>query len=143
MRMAQDNLINELSYEDLCSGIPILMLHGFAGTARAHFGPLIEILALDARIIAPDLRGHGGSAKLHRCFDTRLFHTDADDLLNLIDWLGLNRLNIIGYSDGGEIAIILAAQLGSRVLSLIVWGVSGCVPPSAVVDVYADPERRI
>lgn len=143
MGMVQDNPKSELFYEDLGSGTPVLMLHGFAGTARAHFGPLIDRLALDARVIAPDLRGHGGSAYLIRGFDAKLFHTDADDLLRLIDRLGLDRLNLIGYSDGGEIAIILAARLGSRARSLTVWSVSGRVPASAIIRVYADPERHI
>jgi valacyclovir hydrolase len=141
--MVQDYLKNELFYEDTGNGLPVLLLHGFAGTGRAHFGNLIDTLAIHARVIAPDLRGYGGSAHLPRRFDTKIFHTDAQDLLALIDSLGLAELNIIGYSDGGETAIILAAWLGSRVRSLILWGVSGEVPPFAVINVYADPERFI
>lgn len=141
--MIQDNLKSALYYEDLGSGEPVLILHGLAGTARAHFGPMIDELALEARVIAPDLPGHGSSAHLPRSFDTKLFHTDVERLLRLIDKLSLARLNIIGYSDGGEIAIILAARLGPRVRSLIIWGVSGRIPPLAVINTFAHPEGRI
>ena len=132
-----------LAYEALGSGAPVLLIHGFAGTAREHFAPLIAALEPDYRIIAPDLSGQGRSASIPRQVDTRLHHHDADDLLALIERLGLAEVNLIGYSDGAETAIILAAQLGARARSLTIWGVSGRVPPEPIVAVYADPEARI
>lgn len=132
-----------LAYDDIGSGAPVLLIHGFAGTARAHFAPLIEALASDYRVIAPDLSGHGRSAAIPRRVDTRLHHHDADDLLALIETLGLDHVNLIGYSDGGETAIILAALLGKRARCMIVWGVSGRVPPESVVALYAAPAERI
>lgn len=142
-RMVQDDLTGALHYEERGSGVPILVLHGFAGTARAHFGPIIEELASSGRVIAPDLPGHGGSRHLPRSFDATFFQSDAECLLHFVDQLSLEKFHLIGYSDGGEIAIILAARLGARVRSLIVWGVSGRVPPPAVVDVFAHPAERI
>ncbi len=134
-----------LAYEDL--GAParpaVLLIHGFAGTARAHFAPLIAALTPDFRVIAPDLSGQGRSASVARQVDARLHHHDADDLLALLDHLALERVHLIGYSDGGEAAIILAARLGERARSMTVWGVSGRVPPERIVAVYADPEHRI
>ncbi len=132
-----------LAYEDIGSGAPVLLIHGFAGTARAHFAALIAALEPEYRIIAPDLSGHGHSVGVPRQVDARLHHHDAADLLALVERLGLAEVNLIGYSDGAETAIILAALLGSRARSLIIWGVSGRVPPQPVVAVYADPEARI
>lgn len=132
-----------LAYEDLGSGAPVLLIHGFAGTARAHFAPLVAALEPEYRVIAPDLSGHGRSAATPRAVDARLHHHDADDLLALIERLALPAVNLIGYSDGAETAIILAALLGSRARSLTAWGVSGRVPPAPVVALYADPETRI
>lgn len=123
--------------------MPVILIHGFAGTARAHFTPLIQALATDYRVIAPDLSGHGRSAAIPRQVDARLHHHDADDLLALIETLGLEQVNLIGYSDGAETAIILAAMLGARARSMIIWGVSGRVPPQSVVALYAAPSVRI
>lgn len=142
-RMLQDDLTGALHYEEFGSGVPILVLHGFAGTARAHFGSIIEELAVYGRVIAPDLPGHGSSRSLPRSLDATLLHRDAEHLHRLVAGLSLETLHLIGYSDGGEIAIILAARLGARVRSLTVWGVSGRVPPPAVIDVFAYPEKRI
>lgn len=132
-----------LTYDDIGSGAPVVLIHGFAGTAREHFTSLIEALAPDYRLIAPDLSGHGRSAAIPRQVDTRLHHHDAADLLALIDTLELDHVNLIGYSDGGETAIILAALLGERARSMVIWGVSGRTPPAPVVALYAEPAARI
>jgi len=143
LRVGRNDPSGGLFYEDLGSGVPVLLVHGFAGTARAHFGPLIDALTAEYRVIAPDLRGHGRSSGLPRRFDAAMYHTDAADLRALIDRLNPGAVHVIGYSDGGETAIILAAQLGTQARSLTVWGVSGRVPPAEVVALYADPERHL
>lgn len=134
-----------LAYEDL--GDPahpaVLLIHGFAGTAREHFTPLIAALAPEYRVIAPDLSGQGRSAAVPRQVDARLHHHDASDLIALLDHLGVDRVHLIGYSDGGEEAIILAGRIGARALSLTAWGVSGRVPPTSAVALFADPPNRI
>lgn len=132
-----------LAYEDLGAGQPVLLIHGFAGAARAHFAPLIEALTPEYRVIAPDLSGHGRSVGIPRAVDTRLHTHDADDLLALVDSLSLDQVNLIGYSDGAETAIILAARLGERARSMIIWGVSGRVPPARIVALFAAPAERI
>ncbi len=121
----------------------MLLIHGFAGTARAHFTPLIDALESEYRLIAPDLSGHGRSATVPRQADARLHHHDADDLLALVERLELAEVNLIGYSDGAETAIILAALLGARARGMTIWGVSGRVPPAPAVALYADPQQRI
>ncbi|HZC04840.1 MAG TPA: alpha/beta fold hydrolase [Ktedonobacterales bacterium] len=135
-----------LAHEDTGSGAPVLLIHGFAGTARTHFAPLIAALEPEYRVIAPDLSGHGASATIERQVDARLHHHDAADLLALLEHLGLcetRQINLIGYSDGAETAIILAALLGERARGMTIWGVSGRTPPQPIVTLYADPEARI
>jgi valacyclovir hydrolase len=121
----------------------VLLIHGFAGAARAHFAPLIAALEPDYRIIAPDLSGQGRSASIPRVVDARLHQRDADDLMALLDHLNIDHPHLVGYSDGGEEAIILAGRLGARARSVTAWGVSGRVPPERIVALYADPARRI
>jgi pimeloyl-ACP methyl ester carboxylesterase len=125
-------------------GPAVLLIHGMAGSGLAHFGPLLEPLAeLGFQLLAPDLRGHGGSRALAPHSGPTLFAAHVADLLGLIERRGLRRCHLIGYSDGGEIALQLAAQLGHRAGSLCIWGVSGRVPPPSVVALYADPARQI
>jgi valacyclovir hydrolase len=133
-----------LAYEDAGSGPVVLLIHGMAGTARAHLGPLMDALQAEYRIIAPDLRGCGRSAALGpRQEGDGWFAGDVDDLVALLDALKIDRVHVVGYSDGGEVALLLEARLGARARSAAVWGVSGQVPPPGVLAVYAEPEQRI
>ena len=141
--MVRDSASAEVGYDDLGSGDVVVLLHGFAGTAHAHFDPLIEALAPTYRILAPDLRGYGRSASLERTSDTEMFRRDARDVQAILDNIAAPFAHIIGFSDGAETGIILASQLGARARSLTLWGVSGRIPPPEVVSLYAEPETRI
>ena len=126
------------------AGPAVLLIHGMAGTGQTHFAPLFDQLtSIGHHLVVPDLRGHGGSRVLRPHAGAGLFAAYVDDLLELIEQRGLASCHLIGYSDGGEIALQLAARLGLRASSLCIWGASGRVPPPAVVALYADPERRI
>lgn len=129
-----------LAYEEFGRGTPVLLLHGLAGTARAHFDPLIAELSAHHRVIAPDLRGHGGSRDLLLPNDETLYTTHVEDVARLIERLNLSGLRLIGYSDGGEVAIMVAARLSRRVHSICLWGVSGRIPPPEIVEFYAHAE---
>ena len=142
-RIVRDSASAEVAYDDLGSGEVVVLLHGFAGTAHAHFDPLIEALTPTYRIIAPDLRGYGRSARLARMPDTEMFRRDARDVQAILDDIAAPFAHIVGFSDGAEAGIILASQLGTRARSLTVWGVSGRIPPPEVVSLYAEPETRI
>jgi len=129
-----------LSYNTFGGGTPVLLIHGFAGTAQSHFERLISELASQYLVVAPDLRGHGGSRHLALACSELYFETHVKDIERLIAELKLGAVHLIGYSDGGEIAIKLAARLGDKALSFCVWGVSGIIPPDQIVDRYADAE---
>lgn len=58
MRINSNNLV--LDYSDNGSGIPLLLIHGYP-LSRALWAPQITGLVDAARVLAPDLRGHGGS----------------------------------------------------------------------------------
>ncbi len=132
-----------LNYDESGAGQPLLLIHGLAGTGQSHFAPLIAALRDQRRVIVPDLRGHGRSAALPLPRDASWFSVHVADLLQLVDALRLEQVDIVGYSDGAEIALLLAAALGVRARSVTAWGISGQVPPPAVVSIYADPARSI
>jgi pimeloyl-ACP methyl ester carboxylesterase len=112
---ADVNGIN-LYYETHGSGRPLILLHGGLGSGEM-FGPILPILAAARQVIAPDLQGHGRTADIDRPLDIRLM---ADDIAALIDHLGLDRPDVMGYSLGGGVAFQTAVRHPERVGRLVV-----------------------
>lgn len=123
-----------LAYSDEGVGSPILLMHGFTGTARSHFAGLIDILRVDYRVIAPDLRGYGASQPPGRDFPPDFYRRDADDMAALIDTLGIGPVTVLGFSDGGESALLLAAQRPDLVRAVLAWGVAGVIAPAMLAQ---------
>jgi 3-oxoadipate enol-lactonase len=92
-----------LRYLDRGQGPVLLLVHGL-GASHADWQPQWEVLADTFRLIAPDLRGHGGSTRSGP-FSVERF---ASDLLQLLEALNINRLNIAGHSMGGAVAMQMA-----------------------------------
>jgi pimeloyl-ACP methyl ester carboxylesterase len=112
---AEVNGIN-LYYELHGTGEPLVLLHGGLG-ASEMFGPALERLAEGHRVIAVDLQGHGRTADVDR--PIRL-ETMAEDIAALMDHLGIERVDAVGYSLGGGVAFQLAVRHPDRVRRLVV-----------------------
>jgi len=121
-----------LAYLDEGHHRPLVMLHGFSGTAHSHLDTLVDEFRPDYRVLAPDLRGYGASRPPGRDFPLNFIERDADDVAALLDALGCNSSAVLGFSDGGEAALVLAAKRPDLVRGLVVWGAFGQVPPSVV-----------
>lgn len=119
-----------LHYEDVGTGQPVVAIHGFLGTARSHLGGVIDWLSQDWRVIAPTLRGYGQSLPKPRDFPFDFLRRDARDVLALMDALAIERAHLLGYSDGGEVALIAAGMEPARFISTVVWGAVGYYGPS-------------
>lgn len=104
---------------------PVLVMHGFPGTAVGHMHVVIEALRQDRRVIAPDLRGYGASRPPQRDFPVDFYQRDADDMAALLDALGLRDLFVVGYSDGAESALLLASRRPDLVHAVFAWGACG------------------
>ena len=104
-----------LYYETHGSGRPLVLLHGGLGSGEM-FGPIIPALADHHRVIVPDLQGHGRAADIDRPIDTRLM---ADDIAVLIDHLGLDHPDVVGYSLGGGVAFFTASRYPAKVRRLV------------------------
>ncbi len=111
---ADVNGIN-LYYEIHGSGRPLILLHGGLGSGEM-FGPVIQKLAANHQVIAVDLQGHGRTADIDRPLDVRLM---ADDIAALIDHLGIDKPDIVGYSLGGGVAFFTAVRHPDKVGKLV------------------------
>ena len=103
---------------------PIVLVHGFASTKEVNWdGPswVGTLTRAGRRVIALDNRGHGQSAKL---YDPDEYCTEkmADDVRALLDHLGLQRADVMGYSMGARISAFLAFAHPERVRALILGG---------------------
>jgi pimeloyl-ACP methyl ester carboxylesterase len=111
---AEVNGIN-LYFETLGTGRPLILLHGGLGSGEM-FGPILPALAEQHQVIAVDLQGHGRTADIDRPIDIRLM---ADDIAALIDPLGLDKPDVVGYSLGGGVAFFTAVKYPEKVGRLV------------------------
>src|SRR4249920_1079939 len=111
---AEVNGLN-MYFETLGSGRPLILLHGGLGSGEM-FGPVLPVLAEHHQVITPDLQGHGRTADIDRPIDIRLM---ADDIAALIDHLGLEQPDIVGYSLGGGVALQTAVKYPAKVRRLV------------------------
>jgi pimeloyl-ACP methyl ester carboxylesterase len=115
-----------LYYETHGAGRPLILLHGGL-MSNETFGPVLPQLAERHQVIAPDLQGHGRTADIDRPIDVRLM---ADDIAALIDHLGLEKPDVVGYSLGGGVALHTAAKYPAKVRRLV--AVSANIRPDAI-----------
>ncbi|MGN6324596.1 alpha/beta fold hydrolase [Pseudolysinimonas sp.] len=113
------------------SAPPVLATHGITASHLA-WSRLAEALP-DRRIIAPDLRGRGGSAGLPGPWGMA---THAADMVRLLDGLGLDRVRLVGHSMGAFVAAATAARLGERATGVLLvdGGVPFAAPPGLDLD---------
>jgi len=115
----------ELAYLDEGEGDPIVLVHGFASNKEVNWVQTNWIATLTQagrRAIALDNRGHGQSTKLYDPEEYRISKM-AEDARALLDHLGLQQADVMGYSMGARIAAFLAAQHPRRVRSAILGGI--------------------
>jgi pimeloyl-ACP methyl ester carboxylesterase len=91
----------EMYYEIHGTGEPLILLHGGVG-AIEMFGEVLPLLAQGRQVIAADLQAHGRTADIDRPLR---FESMADDIRTLIEHLGLEEADVMGYSLGGGVAL--------------------------------------
>lgn len=110
----------ELFYTKTGGGPTLLLLHG-NGEDSTYFVHQVEEFSRDFTVYAIDTRGHGKSPRGTAPFTISQF---ADDLLAFMDQQGLPQADILGFSDGGNIALTFALRHPDRVRRLILNGVN-------------------
>ena len=114
-----------IAYLDEGEGEPIVLVHGFASTKNVNWVYptwVSELKKNGYRVIALDNRGHGDSAKLYDPADYTI-PIMAGDIVALMDHLGIERADIMGYSLGGRMAAWLALNRPERLRSAILGGI--------------------
>ncbi len=115
-----------IAYEVKGSGEPILLIHGFASNWRVNWqstGWVEFLVKLGRQVILIDNRGHGDSEKLYdtESYDARFM---AEDACRLLDHLGINSCDVMGYSMGARITAIMAIYHREYVKKAILAGLA-------------------
>ncbi|KUI25239.1 alpha/beta fold hydrolase [Mycobacterium sp. GA-2829] len=113
-----------VAYRDAGSGEVILLIHGMAGCSDT-WRALLPRLAENHRVIAPDLLGHGRSAKPRGDYSLGAF---AAGLRDLLDELGISRVTVVGQSLGGGVAMQFLYQHPEYCRRLILISSGGLGP---------------
>jgi len=125
MAYAPVNGLN-LYYETHGSGRPLVLLHGGLLTIGLTFGPLLGPLAASRLVIPVELQGHGHTADSDRPMTIEAL---ADDVVALLDHIGIEQADLFGFSLGGLVASAVAVAAPARVGKLIVASADPHRPP--------------
>jgi pimeloyl-ACP methyl ester carboxylesterase len=120
----------KLHHRDVGSGSPVVLLHG-NGQNNSLFRHLERYLTLNHRVILIDSRGHGQSERGSSPISIPLM---AKDVAAVMSTLEIERAAIVGFSDGGNVALQMAVDFPDRVDSVI--SIIGNARPEGLNRVY-------
>lgn len=123
----------QLHYTEQGSGFPLILLHG-NGEDSSYFVHQINHFSKQYRVIALDTRGHGQSPRGEKPFSIKQF---AEDLHDFMNEKGIDKAILLGFSDGGNIALTFALKYPERVEKLILNGAN--LFPNGVKPLYQWP----
>lgn len=122
-----------LNYIEKGEGDAIILLHG-NGEDSTYFENQIDPLSRHFRVIAVDSPGHGKSPRGEGEFTLSRF---ADDIKQFMDEMGIRDANLLGFSDGGNIALIFALRYPEMVKKLILNG-ANLYPMGLKTEIYKE-----
>ncbi len=108
----QEFLIRDTGSGD---GVPLLLIHGLGGSSLSEWYQVAPKLATVRRVVLVDHRSHGLSALASGRYEVE---DVADDIVGILDHLGLTEVDVVGYSMGGTIAQAIAGRHPGRVRKL-------------------------
>jgi pimeloyl-ACP methyl ester carboxylesterase len=106
----------KMYYEIHGKGEPLVLLHGSFMTITNNWMGMIPRLAKSRRVIAVELQGHGRTADINREFS---YENLADDVAALLDFLKIERADVLGYSMGGGVAMQVAIRHPEKVRKVV------------------------
>ena len=108
-------------YEDQGNGTAVLFIHGHPFN-RTMWAPQILALRERYRVVAPDLRGYGESSARQQSPVT--LEEFAEDMVDLLDALNIEKAHVVGLSMGGQIAMELGRRFPERILGMVLAATS-------------------
>jgi valacyclovir hydrolase len=130
-------------YEESGDGTPLLLLPGWGGSIE-ELTPLRDALTSRFKVISADLPGSGKSGPQPRTYTPSYLEDDTQTFLALLDVLQASPAHVIGFSDGGECALLMAAIKPDAVRSILTWGSAGSLGDNrpmaeAMASIVDDP----
>jgi pimeloyl-ACP methyl ester carboxylesterase len=123
----------QIRYTVQGAGEPVVLVHGFTASVETNWGGpgIIDALVSDGyQVIAMDTRGHGKSGKPH---DPAAYGLNmVEDVIRLMDHVGILKAHLAGYSMGGIIALQAVTAYPDRFYSVVLGG-AGWTPPGTDV----------
>ncbi|GAA1004147.1 alpha/beta hydrolase [Acrocarpospora pleiomorpha] len=124
-------------WEESGTGRPVVLLHSTSADARMWDG-VWEPLASAFRVIRLDLRGYGRSPLV-----AEKPYSNAGDVAELLDGLGIDAAVVVGSSGGGRVALELATIRPDLVSDLVLIASAAGLPPTPELEAFGDEEDRL
>lgn len=135
-----------IHYTDQGTGEPVILVHGYTANADVNWRLPLVIARLRRRfrVVAMDVRGHGLSGKPH---DARQYGIETvNDVLRLMNHLGIQKAHLVGYSMGGFITLKFLTLYPERLISAMPCGAAWMTPSdplcSLLTDIHAGLIRK-
>ena len=124
----------QIWYATYGSGPPVILLHGGLGHSENWGYQVPTLITSGYRVVVVDSRGHGRSTRDKRPFTYELM---ASDVLAVMDALHIEKVGLVGWSDGAIIALILAMKAPTRVVGVFFFGCA--MDPSGTKEIELTP----
>jgi len=127
----------DMYYEIHGDGSPLALFHGAMGTIDSCFAELMPALAATRQVVAVELQGHGHTADVDRPLS---YQQMAADAAGLLEALGIEMADLVGYSLGGAVAMQLAMQHPGMVRRLVFAGGTSYRRDGLYPEMLAEPD---
>ena len=106
----------KMYYEVYGSGNPLVLIHGGGSTIDTTFSNIIPLLAENRQVIAMELQAHGRSGDRDAPLS---FAQSANDVVALMTHLGIDKADVLGFSNGGQVLIEMGLRHAERIRKMI------------------------
>jgi pimeloyl-ACP methyl ester carboxylesterase len=107
----------KMYYETHGTGTPLVLIHGGGSTIKTNWSRIIPLFAKTHQVIAVELQAHGHTSDRNA---PESFMQDADDVAELLNQLKVAKIDVLGFSNGGQTCIELGLRHADKVRKLII-----------------------